>query len=397
MATRRMEIGINQARPEIMHIDLNSCFATVEQQAQVSLRGRPVAIVNRPTMHTAIITASYEAKKLGIGVGMRIKDALKICPNLIMLEVDPPKYRFVYHRLMQIMRDYSSHVRMKSIDEGVIDFSEAPPATRRRDMVELGLEIKQRLKDEIGSAMRCNIGIGPNRFLAKTAAGMNKPNGLTVIDHTNIHHQFSKLKLTDLTGIAKQMQKRLNAVGIFTAEDFLGADEVTLREIVFKSVYGNQWYRRLRGYEVDKFDSPLKSAGRQYVLEDRNLTKPQIIRHLHKLCEEVGAKIRRAGVNARGVMVYAKSSRGEYWRARHVAILPFYSDSALFVIAKQLFGSSPSDIIEIGVTCYALTVEEDRQLSIFGDEMARQARLVAGIDDINRRYGARGCLHRARH
>lgn len=109
---------VNTTRPLVMHIDLNSCFATVEQQARPRLRGRPVAVVNRRTENTMIITASYEAKAMGVKLGMRLRDAKRLCPGLVGVESDPAKYRYVYHKLLDIMNDYSAHVTMKSIDEG---------------------------------------------------------------------------------------------------------------------------------------------------------------------------------------------------------------------------------------------------------------------------------------
>ena len=161
----------NPAEPSVMHIDLNSCFATVEQQARPRLRGRPVAIINRRTEHTMIITCSYEAKAMGVKLGMRVRDAKKLCPDLVWLESDPAKYKYVYRKLMAIMQDYSAHVRMKSIDEGVIDFGEATLATRNRDIVGIGHEIKQRLRDEVGMAMRCNVGISNQSVLGKNCRG----------------------------------------------------------------------------------------------------------------------------------------------------------------------------------------------------------------------------------
>ena len=116
---------LNDATPLVMHIDLNSCFATVEQQARPLLRGKPVVILNRRTEHTAIVTASYEAKARGVKVGMKLRDAKILCPGIIALESDPPKYRYVYRKLMAILEDYSAHIRMKSIDEGLIDFSQS--------------------------------------------------------------------------------------------------------------------------------------------------------------------------------------------------------------------------------------------------------------------------------
>ena len=241
-----MRDGYNTETPLVMHIDLNSCFATVEQQARPMLRGRPVAVVNRRTEHTMIVTASYEAKAAGVTLGMKLKDAKKICPDLVGIESDPPKYRYVYHKLMDIMSDYSAHVRMKSIDEGVIDFHQATDAIKHRGLEAIGAEIKQRLKHEIGCAMRCNVGISTNRFLAKTAASLHKPDGLDVITASNLRQILAMLELTDLTGIAKANERRLNKVGIYTPLEFLDTDAETLRKIVFKSINGEQWYRRLR-------------------------------------------------------------------------------------------------------------------------------------------------------
>ena len=284
-----MNESYNAERPLIMHIDLNSCFATVEQQSRPMLRGRPVAIVNRRTEHTAIVTASYEAKALGVKVGMKVRDAKLLAPGLVALESDPAKYRFIYHKMMDIMKSYSAHVTMKSIDEGVIDFHQATDSMKRRSLEDIGYEIKQRLKDEIGCAMRCNVGIATNRFLAKTAASLQKPDGLDVITHDNLRAILETLKLTDLTGIAGRNEHRLNAVGIYTPLEFLDASSETLHKMVFKSIVGDQWHQRLRGWEVDDVTHDLKTVGRQYVLEANDLTKAQILQRLHHLCEAVGA------------------------------------------------------------------------------------------------------------
>lgn len=384
-----MNNGYNDSRPLVMHIDLNSCFATVEQQARPMLRGRPVAIVNRRTEHTMIVTASYEAKALGVKLGMRLKDAKLLCPDLVGLESDPPKYRYVYHKMMDIMRSYSAHVTMKSIDEGVIDFHETSGRIRDRPLEDIGREIKQRLRDEIGSAMRCNVGIATNRFLAKTAANLHKPDGLDVVTADNLRQVMSSLELMDLTGIARHNEARLNSVGIFTPLEFLDSDVTTLEKVVFKSIVGQQWHQRLRGWEVDDRPHPLKSAGRQYVLESNTLTRDEILKRLHHLCESVGAKIRSQGKVARGVFVYAKSPDRRYWHARRMASAPFFSNQAIYAQAYQLFEMAPSSIKEIGVTCYELSDDDDTQLSLFGDQLAQEKHITSAVDEINSRYGDR--------
>lgn len=384
-----MNESLNTTTPLMMHVDLNSCFATVEQQSRPRLRGRPVVIVNRRTEHTSIVTASYEAKALGVKVGMRVRDAKLLAPALIALESDPAKYRFVYHKMMDIMKSYSAHVTMKSIDEGVIDFHQATAAMRDRSLEAIGYEIKQRLKDEIGCAMRCNVGIGTNRFLAKTAAGLHKPDGLDIITYENLRTTLETLKLTDLTGIAGRNEHRLNAVGIYTPLQFLDANVDTLHKMVFKSVLGDQWHQRLRGWEVDDVSHDMKTVGRQYVLEANNLSRADILQRLHHLCESVGSRLRSQNRVARGVFVYAKTYERGYWHARKMHELPFFSDNAIYNQARLLFAGAPQHIKEIGINCYELCDDNDPQLSLFGDEVAREHRLIDAMDVINRRYGER--------
>ena len=388
-----MKDDYNSILPLIMHVDLNSCFATVEQQARPRLRGRPVAVVNRRTDMTMIVTCSYEAKAMGVRLGMRLRDAKLLCPGLVGVESDPAKYRYVYHRLLDIMNDYSAHVTMKSIDEGVIDFTQAPSAIVERGLESIGYEIKQRLKDEIGCAMRCNVGIGTNRFLAKMAASLHKPDGLDVIMADNLREVYATLKLTDLTGIAGRNEHRLNAVGIMTPLEFLDTPADTLYSMVFKSINGEQWHRRLRGWEVDDGASETKRVGRQYVLDSFNLSFDEILDRLHHLCESVGYRMRKQGLNARGIYVGTRTlnmegdKRRSYWHASHVSQTPFFSDETIYGLARKLFVNAPPNIRDINVHVYLLERNERPQLSIFGDQIARERAVTDAIDELNQRYG----------
>lgn len=382
-----MNESYNTERSLIMHIDLNSCFATVEQQARPLLRHRPVAITNRRTEKTSIVTASYEAKALGVTLGMKVYEAKKLAPDLVVLESDPPKYRYVYHKLMDIMKRYSAHTTMKSIDEGIIDFHQTSANIQSRDLAEIGYEIKRALKEEIGCWMRCNVGISTNRFLAKTAAGLHKPDGLDVITHENLRDTFSTLKLRDLTGIAKHNEARLNKVGIYTPLQFLDADSTTLQKIVFKSVNGIYWHQRLRGWEVDDVDHDIKTVGRQYVLESFNLPREEILQRLHHLCESVGHRMRSKNKVARGVVVSGRSRSQGYWHHRHMASLPFFTNQAIYAQAAMLLAHAPDDITMIAISCYQLEDGLGGQLSLFGDQLAREQQVTSAIDEINRRFG----------
>src|SRR6266404_1387447 len=299
-----LRLAISPEPPQILHIDLNSCFATVEQQARPLLRGRPIGVTNRLTKNACVVAASIEAKEQGVRVGMSFSDAKLLAPGLIMIETDPPKYHYAYKKLVGIMKSYSPKIGMKSIDEGVIDFHGTRANINQRPLVVIGQEIKQRLRDEVGSWMKCNIGIAPNRFLAKTAASLHKPDGLDVITHKNLRQTLSGMKLTDLTGIAERNRARLNTAGIYTPLQFLDAPAEVLTRRVFHSVCGEDWYQRLRGYEIDDVEYATKTVGRQFVMDEWQPTEEVLHSRLSHLCETTAMKLRYRGLAARGVYIY---------------------------------------------------------------------------------------------
>ena len=371
-----------------MHIDLNSCFATVEQQARPLLRGQPVAVTNRLTKNACVIAASYEAKDQGVKVGMGMAEARLLAPNLVALESDPPKYHFAYQQLVKIMRSYSPKVVMKSIDEGIINFEGTRQVINIRALADIGYEIKQRLKDDVGCWMRCNIGIAPNRFLAKQAASLHKPDGLDIIDQANLRQTLAELKLTDLFGIAERNAARLNACGIITPLQFLDAPSDLLRKRVFKSICGEDWYQRLRGYEVDDYESSTKTIGRQFVLDEMHPTDTSVRSRLAFLCEGTGLKLRHKGLSARGVSVYVRYESGDFWYERKAFKSSFYSSNEIYRRATLLFNRRPRDDYEreIGITCYLLEPSIQNQVSLL-EEVNREAWLTTAVDRINERFG----------
>lgn len=382
-----LALPLNPAKPLVMHIDLNSCFATVEQQARPLLRGRPVGVANRNTEYTCVVACSYEAKALGVKVGMSFHDAKLLAPDIVLVESDPPKYHYVYQILVDIMRSYSPFVTMKSIDEGIVDF-EGTELVNKRSLEDIGYEIKQRLKDEIGCWMKCNIGIAPNRFLAKTAAGLNKPDGLDIITARNLRQIFAGLKLTDLTGIAERNQARLNSAGIYTPLEFLDAPADLLRRRVFKSVCGEDWYKRLRGWEVDDVEHGLKTVGRQFVMDEMRPSTDTVRTRLAYLCETTAMKLRYKGVCARGIFVYVRYANGDYWYDRRMFKSAFYTNQEVLRRALLLFNNRPHEAYEreIGVTCYGLEPSNINQISLL-EEVNKEAWLTEAIDTINGQFG----------
>jgi len=383
-----MHSELNEEQPQILHIDLNSCFATVEQQARPSLRGRPLGVTNRLTANACVVAASFEAKEQGVKVGMRLSEARDLAPDLIAIETDPPKYHYVYQQLVRIMKSYSPKVSMKSIDEGIIDFHGTRENINKRPLTVIGYEIKKRLRDDVGSWMRCNIGIAPNRFLAKTAASLHKPDGLDVISHTNLRKTLAGLQLTDLTGIAERNEARLNACGIYTPLQFLDASPKILRNRAFKSIIGEDWHQRLRGWEVDDNEWSTKTIGRQFVMDDYQAPDEKVRSRLAHLCESTGLKMRHKGFCARGLAVYIRYKGGDYWSSRKAFKSSFFSNSEIYRRATLLFNQHPrlDYVVELGVTAYLLEPSGTNQVSILED-VNKEVWLTEAVDEINQRFG----------
>lgn len=374
---------------DIIFIDLNSCFATIEQQARPMLRGRPVAITNRITPNACIIAASYEAKARGVKVGMRRREAEALCRDLVFAETEPSKYIYVHQQLRAIMEDYSADVVMKSIDEGVINLAAAPPGIYARPRAEIGREIKQRLLTEVGDWMRCNVGIASNRFLAKLAGELHKPDGMDEITAANQRAVFATLKLTDLPGINVRMERRLNAVDIHMPLQFLDASEAVLVKMVCHSIDGSKWYKRLRGIEVDDWQSDIKTVGRQYVMESRNLTRRDTEARILHLAEDAGYRLRSKHLYARGVYVWAYGYDDLYYHRAKLTPNAFNTDAEICTIARGLFAELPSPVRIIGITLYKLQPHPTAQLVFWQDQLDRRAHLCQASDAINLRFGAR--------
>jgi DNA polymerase IV len=383
-----LHLPVNSEQPQILHIDLNSCFATVEQQARPTLRNRPLAVTNRLTKNACVVAASYEAKALGVKVGMGFAEAKAMAPDLIMVETDPPKYHHVYKKLIKIMKSYSPNIGMKSIDEGIIDFHGTRAYVNKRPLTVIGQEIKQRLRDDVGSWMKCNIGIAPNRFLAKTAAGLHKPDGLDVITHKNLRQTLANLDLTDLTGIAERNQARLNSAGILTPLQFLDAPSDTLVSRVFRSVCGEDWYKRLRGWEVDDIEYSTKTVGRQFVMDEWQPSEEALLSRLSYLCETTAMKLRYRKLAARGVYIYLLYANGDVWYERQMFKTPVSSGTDVYRRALLLFNRRPrGDWVRLmTVSCYRVEPSNTNQISLL-EEISKEVWLTEAMDIINSQFG----------
>lgn len=380
-----MQLPINKNQPLIMHMDLNSAFATIEQQANPLLRGKPVAVAAYNSPGGCVLAASIEAKRFGIKTGMRVGEAKLLYSNLIVRTPDPAKYRAVHLMFRRILQDYSPHVTPKSIDEAVIDFSETMTLFRR-NLSDIGAEIKERFKKEIGEWIFCSIGIGPNRFLAKLAASMHKPDGLATIDHANLLDVYAKAKLIDLYGINTRYRARLNAYGIFTPVDFLNASLEKLQKQVFRGILGHYWYTRLRGWEIDDVDFKRRSYGNSYALKIQTNDPAALARLLMKLCEKTGRRLRSNQYCAQGVHVGCLYTDFTYWHMGRKFELPVYTTQEIYFKALGLLNLSEykKKVRELAVRVYDLVPNSDEQMQIFSSPTHR---VSEAMDAVNDTYG----------
>src|SRR5947209_1906793 len=191
---------------------MNAYFASVEQQERPELRGKPVAVVPVQAETTACIAASYEAKRFGVRTGVRVSDARRLCPGIRLVAARPELYIATHHCIIAAVETCLPVTAVLSVDEMVCRLR--GPDRHPEAAVNLARQVKEAIWRDAGRCLNCSAGLAPNRFLAKVAADMQKPDGLTVILPEELPGRLHGLRLTDLPGIAGRMERRLHAAGV---------------------------------------------------------------------------------------------------------------------------------------------------------------------------------------
>ena len=368
-----------------MHLDLNSCFATIEQQANSHLRGKPVAVAAYVSPNGCILAPSVEAKRFGVKTGMRVKDGKVLCPELIVLPSDPDKYRNVHVKFKKLLKNYTDNVMPKSIDEFVLDLEGFPAISR--GITNVAQQIKDRIKKEIGDWLTISVGIAPNRYLAKIGAGLHKPDGLDVVDTATYRGIYKNLNLTDLCGIKKGNSSRLKSMRIETVEDFYNAPVWKLKA-AFHSITGYYWYMRLRGFEIDDVEYTRRSYRNSYALPRPFSTPRDLAPVLQKLCEKAGARMRRAGYMARGVHLSIVSRDWTTWHHGQTLNRLIFDSRDIFKVAFSILLSCPDirPVRNLAVSCFNIEKPTSIQTS-FWEDYDKKRRLVRAVDKVNTRWG----------
>jgi len=366
-------------------VDFNSYFASVEQQFQPRLRGLPVAVVPVMAESTCCIAASYEAKKFGVKTGTRVSDARQLCPGLEIVEARPALYVKCHHDLIKAV-DSCVHVEeIWSIDEMVCELT--GKWQQREKACELALKIKKKIAADVGTELRCSIGIAPNPFLAKTASDMQKPDGLVVIEHQDLPHCLYHLELRDFGGIGRNMEKRLHQHGIRTVKSFCEASKETLRQ-VWGGVGGERMYHALRGEFVYRAPTNKSSVGHSHVMPPEERNEAAAFAVLSRLLQKAAMRLRKMSYCAGGMQLYVTHVRHPEW-SEDCTFLETQDTVEFLRILRMLWkrrppGSPPP--LAVGVTLFHLVEEENRTPSLFEKGSSRRD-LNARIDKINNSYG----------
>lgn len=387
----------------IFHIDFDSFFASCEQHFNPNLRNKPIG-VTAANGRTCIIAASKEAKKYGIKTGMRTWEASALCPSIQYVKGDFDRYLDITKKFVEITGSYSPFVEVFSLDEVFIDmtstfhlFEKCTPrgCTYEETLLGLAKKFKQQVATEISPITTVSIGVSYNKLLAKLASGLNKPDGLMVIDRNNLESVYKNTQLTDICGIGERLKKRLNILGIY---NLLALRAYPIR--LLKKEFGNVCADQLMCYawalddsEVNSVyeDTDAKSVGRNFCLAQNEEDQGKILQILSELSEEVARRLRAINKKARTINLYLsgeKSMGGRKTISTYVnmgkdiyeVIKLFYREWGWKYMVRQIHVSVSNLIDEKYVT-----------QGLFDDP--REEVLNQVIDNLNKKFGSHTIRH----
>lgn len=382
-----------------LYIDFNSYFASVEQQEQPHLRGRPVVVVPVETDSTCAIAASYEAKAFGIRTGTPVWEAKRLCRSLACVLARHELYVDYHHRAID---EISRHIPVSdvcSIDEMAARLlrNEAQPEVARA----IALSIKAGLAATLGPWVRCSIGIAPNRYLAKVATDLEKPDGLTILMPDEMEHRLiAELKPRDLPGIGRNMERRLWLKGVCTMTDLMALDRRRMRQL-WGNIWGERMWYLLRGHDLPEIETQRRSIGHSHVLGPALRPPNEAINVARRLTMKAAARLRRMGYTARLFSFSARLEdgrrlRGEM-RCRPTQDSPTFLAMLLSIWNQTIAEQRGIAIKKISVILLGLEPEGAAQLSLFEDREdeakvavtrpSRDLSLSRALDRLNHKFG----------
>lgn len=374
----------------IFHVDMNSFYASVEQAHNPSLKGKPIAIAGNPKERRGIlVTCSYEARALGIYTTMTVHEALRKCPELLLLPPDFQKYREASKQMFTILRSYTDLVEPVSIDEGYMDVTQL---SKEQHALNIAQEIQEQIQTELD--LPCSIGIGPNKFLAKTASDMKKPMGITVLRIRDIEQILWPREVVTMHGIGASTAKKLNAHSIFTIGDLAKVEEYAIKQILGKN--GVRLRARANGEDSRMVDPDAifdtKSVGNSTTLPEDVVD----IRILHKtingLCQKVAERLDAKRLAGSTVSIQIRDADWHNHTRSKTVSNAIYRFEDIYQVSCELFDKhwDETPVRLLGVTVSNVVDRKDfsQQLSIFNfEEHVKDEPIIKIVDEIEARFG----------
>lgn len=372
----------------IMHIDMNSYFASVEQQANPHLRGIPVGVGGPNDGRSVVAAASIEAKKYGVKSGMTIYQARKYCPDIIFVQGDYHKYAQVTDRILRIFRRYTPLLEVFSIDEAFLDVTDTL-STYDGAIWGTG-QIKKSIRREVGEWLSCSVGIAPNKLMAKLASGLKKPDGCVLVKEEDIPGLLERISLDDLCGIGPRMKRNLAAIGIDTVGK-LGRcpQEVLVKRFGKVGLVLHQMGLGQDDRPVEPFyeiEDP-KSMGHSHTLPRDTSDRDIIMGALLRLSEQVGRRMRAE--HFLGRTVWAAIRHSDFTNKGRQKTLKRWIDDGyeIYKVAREIVESfhyyGPVRLVAVSVSGL---IQGVYQTSFLPEELKKE-RLTKTADEINNKFG----------
>ena len=362
--------------PTILHLDMNSYFATVEQQANPSLRGKPVGIV-KAAGRGCVIAASIEAKKFKVKTGTTVWEAKQLCPQIILVPSDMDKYFAVTQGLINIISAYSPCVEVFSIDEMFADITDTQELFPGRALG-IALEMKQRVKAELGSWLKCSVGISYSKLLAKLASEMHKPDGLTFLTPEDYLDKTAGVAVEDVCGIGYSRTRYLHGRGAYTLGQARNLPDLPAE------VFDLVWLRINDQLTTIADLDPAKSVSRTYTTFQTLNSKSEIRNLVRNLVEEACAKLREMDMAGRTLGLALSSNDDHFWDRLTLAS-PTADGKVVFDVLWSSFAKATEgqEIIVRQAGVWISNLSFNFQLPLFGKKDA----VLKAVDQINGKFG----------
>ena len=368
-----------------LYIDFDAFFANVEKQLNPSIRTRPLGVTALDSEHSALITRCYMAKRAGIKRGMRVSDAREACPNIAIRVARPDVYVDVHNKIIE---EINRHVPVKKVWS--IDEMECELIGRERDNArEIGNAIKEGLKRNIGPFITPSIGLAPNQFLAKVAAELEKPNGFVELPTEHLPGPLLKLKLSDLPGISTGMEKRLEAAGVLTVQDFWNISPKHARAI-WGNVEGERMWAQLHGAKIERPETQRRMFGHSRVLTGEFKAPERAIDCLRLLTVKAANRLRREGYNAAAMSVSLRMPDTSRWTGE-TQFAPCRDDHSFLKHMHRLYErglseARPRRLAGVYVMLHQIALPTERAADLFEAQDTRDwDKLTDVMDQFNRK------------